>query len=81
MFENIPLTALALKHGGYDWALLAYAVGFGGSLIWFGSSAGVLLTSQFPKARKRLIATGKSMCCIKAAVKSALAGIPVRMAE
>jgi Na+/H+ antiporter NhaD/arsenite permease-like protein len=51
VFDNIPLTALALKHGGYDWALLAYAVGFGGSMIWFGSSAGVLLTSQFPTAR------------------------------
>jgi hypothetical protein len=55
VFDNIPLTALALKHGGYDWALLAYAVGFGGSLIWFGSSAGVLLTSQFPKARSVVV--------------------------
>jgi hypothetical protein len=30
VFDNIPLTALALNQGGYDWALLAYAVGFGG---------------------------------------------------
>lgn len=51
VFDNIPLTALALKQGGYDWALLAYAVGFGGSMIWFGSSAGVALTGQFPEAR------------------------------
>ena len=38
VFDNIPLTALALKQGGYDWGFLAYAVGFGGSMIWFGSS-------------------------------------------
>ena len=43
VFDNIPLTALALKQGGYDWGYLAYAVGFGGSMIWFGSSAGVAL--------------------------------------
>src|SRR5206468_10801608 len=36
VFDNIPLTALALKQGGYDWGYLAYAVGFGGSMIWFG---------------------------------------------
>jgi len=51
VFDNIPLTALALKQGGYDWGYLAYAVGFGGSMIWFGSSAGVALASQFPSAR------------------------------
>jgi Na+/H+ antiporter NhaD/arsenite permease-like protein len=51
VFDNIPLTALALKQGGYDWGFLAYAVGFGGSMIWFGSSAGVALASQFPAAR------------------------------
>jgi hypothetical protein len=39
VFDSIPLTALALKQGGYDWGGLAYAVGFGGSMIWFGSSA------------------------------------------
>jgi hypothetical protein len=33
VFDNIPLTALALKQGGYDWGYLAYAVGFGGSMI------------------------------------------------
>ena len=48
VFDNIPLTALALKQGGYDWGLLAYAVGFGGSMIWFGSSAGVALVQHVP---------------------------------
>ena len=51
VFDNIPLTALAIKQGGYDWGMLAYCVGFGGSMIWFGSSAGVALASQFPEAR------------------------------
>jgi Na+/H+ antiporter NhaD/arsenite permease-like protein len=51
VFDNIPLTALALKQGGYDWGFLAYAVGFGGSMIWFGSSAGVALSSLFPETR------------------------------
>jgi Na+/H+ antiporter NhaD/arsenite permease-like protein len=51
VFDNIPLTALALKQGGYDWGVLAYAVGFGGSMIWFGSSAGVALSNIFPEAR------------------------------
>jgi Na+/H+ antiporter NhaD/arsenite permease-like protein len=51
VFDNIPLTALALKQGGYDWGMLAYAVGFGGSMIWFGSSAGVALSNAFPEAR------------------------------
>jgi Na+/H+ antiporter NhaD/arsenite permease-like protein len=51
VFDNIPLTALALRQGGYDWGFLAYAVGFGGSMIWFGSSAGVALASAFPEAK------------------------------
>ena len=51
VFDNIPLTALALHQGGYDWGFLAYAVGFGGSMIWFGSSAGVALSNSFPEAR------------------------------
>ncbi|MEX8518426.1 MAG: citrate transporter [Leptothrix sp. (in: b-proteobacteria)] len=51
VFDNIPLTALAIKQGGYDWGFLAYAVGFGGSMIWFGSSAGVALANMFPQAR------------------------------
>jgi Na+/H+ antiporter NhaD/arsenite permease-like protein len=51
VFDNIPLTALALHQGGYDWGFLAYAVGFGGSMIWFGSSAGVALSNAFPESR------------------------------
>jgi Na+/H+ antiporter NhaD/arsenite permease-like protein len=51
VFDNIPLTALALRQGGYDWGLLAYAVGFGGSMIWFGSSAGVALSALYPEAK------------------------------
>ncbi|MBL8403020.1 MAG: citrate transporter [Dechloromonas sp.] len=51
VFDNIPLTALALRQGGFDWGFLAYAVGFGGSMLWFGSSAGVALSNMFPEAR------------------------------
>jgi Na+/H+ antiporter NhaD/arsenite permease-like protein len=51
VFDNIPLTALALNQGGYDWGALAYAVGFGGSMIWFGSSAGVAVSNLFPEAK------------------------------
>ena len=51
VFDNIPLTALALRQGGYDWGYLAYAVGFGGSMIWFGSSAGVALANMYPEAK------------------------------
>jgi Na+/H+ antiporter NhaD/arsenite permease-like protein len=51
VFDNIPLTALAIKQGGYDWGFLAFAVGFGGSMIWFGSSAGVALSNMYPQAR------------------------------
>jgi Na+/H+ antiporter NhaD/arsenite permease-like protein len=51
VFDNIPLTALALKQDGYDWGMLAYAVGFGGSMIWFGSSAGVALSNMYPEAK------------------------------
>ncbi|MBF0283649.1 MAG: citrate transporter [Magnetococcales bacterium] len=51
VFDNIPLTALAISQGGYDWAMLAYAVGFGGSMIWFGSSAGVAISNIFPEAK------------------------------
>jgi Na+/H+ antiporter NhaD/arsenite permease-like protein len=51
VFDNIPLTALALEQGGYDWAILAFAVGFGGSMTWFGSSAGVALANMYPEAK------------------------------
>lgn len=50
-FDNIPLTKLCLEQGNFDWGLLAYAVGFGGSMIWFGSSAGVAITNRFESAR------------------------------
>jgi Na+/H+ antiporter NhaD/arsenite permease-like protein len=51
VFDNIPLTALALAQGGYDWGMLAYAVGYGGSMVWFGSSAGVALAHSYPEAK------------------------------
>ena len=51
VFDNIPLTKLCLVQGGYDWGMLAYTVGFGGSMIWFGSSAGVALSNQYPETR------------------------------
>ncbi len=51
VFDNIPLTKLCLQQGHFDWGVLAYAVGFGGSMIWFGSSAGVAITNKFPEAR------------------------------
>jgi hypothetical protein len=60
VFDNIPLTALALSQGGYDWGVLAYSVGYGGSMIWFGSSAGVAVSNIFPDARSvgRWLANG-----------------------
>ena len=51
VFDNIPLTALAIEQGGHDWGVLAYVVGFGGSMVWFGSSAGVALANRYPQAR------------------------------
>ena len=51
VFDNIPLTKLCLDQGGYDWGVLAYAVGFGGSMIWFGSSAGVALSNIYPECK------------------------------
>ncbi|MCX6231749.1 MAG: citrate transporter [Bacteroidetes bacterium] len=54
VFDNIPLTKLCLEQGGYDWGVLAYAVGFGGSMIWFGSSAGVALSNMYPEAKDTL---------------------------
>jgi len=51
VFDNIPLTKLCLEQGGYDWGVLAYSVGFGGSMIWFGSSAGVALSNMYPEIK------------------------------
>ncbi len=50
-FDNIPLTALAINQGGYDWGFLASCVGYGGSMLWFGSSAGVAISGLFPEAK------------------------------
>ncbi len=60
VFDNIPLTALALKQGGYDWGMLAFTVGYGGSMIWFGSSAGVAISNMYPEAKSvgRWVAAG-----------------------
>lgn len=54
VFDNIPLTKLALDQGGYDWGMLAYSVGFGGSMLWFGSSAGVAISNMYPEAKNVL---------------------------
>ncbi|WAS89609.1 hypothetical protein [Nannocystis punicea] len=54
VFDNIPLTKLALEQSGYDWGIVAFSVGFGGSMIWFGSSAGVAISKDFPEARHTL---------------------------
>lgn len=55
VFDNIPLTKLCLDQGHYDWGMLAYTVGFGGSMIWFGSSAGVAITNKFPEGRNVML--------------------------
>lgn len=46
-FDNIPLTALCIALKNFDWSLLAYCVGFGGSMMWFGSSTGIAVVGQF----------------------------------
>lgn len=63
VFDNIPLTALALKQGGYDWGHVAYAVDFGGSMIWFGSSAGVAISSIFPEAKSTFASDQRRVVC------------------
>ncbi|MEO6596502.1 MAG: citrate transporter [Planctomycetota bacterium] len=50
-FDNIPLTKLAIEQNSYDWGVLAYAVGYGGSMLWFGSSAGVAISGLFTEAK------------------------------
>ncbi len=44
VFDNIPLTQLAIRMGGLDYAFLAFTVGYGGNGLWSGSSAGVTVT-------------------------------------
>lgn len=51
VFDNIPLTKLALDQGGYDWGVLAFTVGYGGSMMWFGSSAGVAISNMYDEAK------------------------------
>jgi Na+/H+ antiporter NhaD/arsenite permease-like protein len=51
VFDNIPLTAIAISQNGYDWGFLAFAVGYGGSMLWFGSSAGVALSNIYPETK------------------------------
>jgi Na+/H+ antiporter NhaD/arsenite permease-like protein len=53
-FDNIPLTAMAIRQNGYDWGFLAYCVGYGGSMLWFGSSAGVAISGLMPEAKSAL---------------------------
>src|SRR4029077_14256704 len=60
VFDNIPLTGLALKQGGYDWGFLAFTVGFGGSMIWFGSSSGLALSNMYPGAKS----VGRPRTCV-----------------
>lgn len=48
-FDNIPLTAICLQLKEFDWGLTAYCVGYGGSAMWFGSSAGVAMGLIFPQ--------------------------------
>jgi hypothetical protein len=55
VFDNIPLTALAINQNGYDWGALAFAVGFGGSMLWFGSSAGVAISNMYPDAKSAVL--------------------------
>ena len=31
--------------------MLTYAVGYGGSMVWFGSSAGVAVSNLFPETK------------------------------
>jgi Na+/H+ antiporter NhaD/arsenite permease-like protein len=51
VFDNIPLTKLAIDQNNYDWGLLSFAVGYGGSMTWFGSSAGVAVSNIFPEVK------------------------------
>jgi len=68
LFDNIPLTKLAIQQGGYDWGWLAYAVGFGGSMMWFGSSAGVAVATDNPEFRKTKVFLKESWIIIVAYV-------------
>lgn len=49
--SRIPERLPALLPAGWKGGFVLLAVGFGSSMIWFGSSAGVAITLQFPEAR------------------------------
>lgn len=50
ILDNIPLTSMACRLEGLDWSLLAYSVGFGGSMFFFSSSAGIAVAMSYSKA-------------------------------
>jgi Na+/H+ antiporter NhaD/arsenite permease-like protein len=56
IFDNVPLTAIAIQSfGGTDpnlWALLAFTVGTGGSILVIGSAAGVVAIGIIDKLRE-----------------------------
>lgn len=47
LFDNYPLTFLAIKQGFHDWPVLAFFVGVGGSILYFGNAASVALSEKF----------------------------------
>ena len=47
----IAVTSILVDGHHHDWDILAYAVGYGGSMVWFGSSAGVAISNQYPEAK------------------------------
>ncbi|MBX7145298.1 MAG: hypothetical protein K1X79_12660 [Oligoflexia bacterium] len=51
IFDNYPLTYMAAQQSPHFWALLAFAVGFGGSLMWFGNAASVALAEHFQSVK------------------------------
>jgi hypothetical protein len=58
VFDHYSADALALQQGGYDWALLAHAVGFDGLMVWFGSSQPALRSRiSFPKRNRNCVAS------------------------
>lgn len=50
-FNNIPLMKLALEQEGYNLPLLIYSINLGGSLLWFGSAAGIAISNIATEAR------------------------------
>lgn len=79
-FDNIPLMAVCLSLGalgvGLDWGLTAYCLGYEGSAMWFGSSAGVALGLQY----KEVYDTKRWVKPYLAVTTSYLAGVLVYVA-